>query len=153
MKTSAGKLAAAAAALIRSQTTQIAALTGASAPQYLLTPALLTSVRAKHIAQTPQWLAFRARLDAELPRVTSPSYQGDELVWIADFALGYLVTGIADYADKAIALILCGARDNQRLYMGTQMFLARGDGVTIHFNLPHSSINADTMRVWLASAR
>src|SRR5687767_1081088 len=50
---------------------------------------LFPAAQSKARANTPQWAEFRARLDKELPRVTTASYQGDNVMWAADYALAY----------------------------------------------------------------
>jgi hypothetical protein len=128
------------------------------APQFLLTPSALATLRAKASATSgpaaTQWAAFKSRLDNELGRVTSPSYQADQLTWASDFALAYQTlketdpTTAAAYADKAIAMLISGVRDNGRNATGTRMFLARGDGSTTQFAVPHTTIKASTVKVW-----
>src|SRR5947209_3047524 len=63
----------------------------ATAPQYALTPSVLSSLRSAAAANAPQWVAFKAYLDAGLNRVTEGDYEGFELPPIADYALGYRV--------------------------------------------------------------
>jgi hypothetical protein len=128
------------------------------APQFLLTPSALAELRAKASATSgpaaAQWAAFRAMLDNELGKVTAPSYQADQVMWASDFALGYQALKNTDpvtasaYADKAIAMLLSGIRDNARNATGTRMFLGRGDGATTTFPVPHTTISASTVRVW-----
>ncbi len=124
-------------------------------PQYLLSAPLLAAIRAKATHNTPQWQAFLNKLDDELNRVTVDEYQGSELPWIADYALGYLAIKDADpdrasnYADKAIGLIRSALHDDQRNAGSSRMFLARGDGITSQFVLPNADINPATFALWL----
>jgi hypothetical protein len=131
------------------------------APNFVLTPIVLAALRAKAAATSgpaaAQWAAFKTLLDNELGRVTSPSYQADQVEWASDFALGYQALKLTDpatasaYADKAIAMMLSGVRDNARNNTGTRMFLARGNGTTTQFPLPHTAIKASTVKVWTAA--
>ncbi|MDB5357479.1 MAG: hypothetical protein JWN24_3932 [Phycisphaerales bacterium] len=125
-------------------------------PQYLLTAASLATMQAAAQANTTQWKAFKARLDGQLNQVISASYQGDQLTWVGDYALGYQVLKDIDpitasnYADKAIAVMLSGLNGNIRNSTGTRMYLARGDGVTTTFVIPNADVNASTFKAWLA---
>src|SRR5262245_35306912 len=74
----------------------------------LLPDAQLAALRQKAAANTPQWQAFKANLDQNLTVIVGNTpYQGSELNWIADYALGYQVLKATDlataskYADKA----------------------------------------------------
>jgi len=124
------------------------------APHYMLTPSVLASVRAKAAANTPQWQAFKGYLDAHLNQVTPGAYEGWELPDAGNYALGYQVLKDSDpatasaYADKAIAIMLMGLRDNLRDASASRMFLARGDGSTRSFTLPNTGINSATFQVW-----
>src|SRR5262249_45442879 len=100
----------------------------------LLPSQTLAALRKKAATKTPQWKAFQARLDGALPEIFRDPYQGSQLAWISDYALGYLVlkdsdpTTASKYADKAIALIKSGLRDYQKGGWEARQFLARGDG-------------------------
>jgi hypothetical protein len=138
--------------------TASALTTSGPGPFLLLQGTNLTNTQAKASGNTTQWQAFKTRLDAELNNVTVTGYQGDALTWAGDFALGYQTlktldpTTAAKYADKAIAVLKYGMRGGQRSYQGTREYLARGDGSTTVFNLPHTdNINASTFKVWTAS--
>jgi hypothetical protein len=125
----------------------------------LLTPAMVASLQAAAKANSPQWQAFKARLDSELNNVIADdigSYQGQHLEWIADYALGYQVLKNSDpltaanYADKAIALLKSGLYDYQKgSWVGMQL-LARGDGTTTSFVLPNSDLLPSTLQVSLS---
>ncbi len=99
---------------------------GAPSNLILLPPTVLASLQQEAANNTPQWQAFKARLDAELPIVvgsglsSDPSaYDGSELTWIADYALGYQIlknsdpTTAANYANKAIAVMNSALNDYQ----------------------------------------
>src|ERR1043166_8275251 len=57
----------------------------------LLTPSVLVGLRQKAANNTTQWQNFKSRLDGQLNAVieSGGAYQGDELSWIGDYALGY----------------------------------------------------------------
>src|SRR5262249_49839923 len=85
-----------------------------TAPQILLTPSVLANLRQEAADNTPGWQAFRARLDSNLDVVIADdigSYEGEQLAYIIDYALGYQALQSSDpataanYADKAIGLI------------------------------------------------
>jgi len=90
----------------------------------LLTPTVLASLRQKAATNSTQWQSFKSRLDGQLNVVieSGAAYQGDELSWIGDYALGYKVLQFKDpttankYADKAIALLHSAL---QNLFPGT----------------------------------
>lgn len=129
------------------------------APQYFLTANVLTRLRATAKASGPEWRAFKARLDVNLAQVTTGEYQGFQLPAAADYALGYKIlkedkpATAAAYADKAIAILSCGLRDDIKQDWGTRQFLARGDGTTTEFIIPNSSVNASTLKVFLQPVR
>jgi len=120
---------------------------------------LLPSVRA-HFRElvgrrSPQWLVFRAQLDKWLPLVITGGYEGSGLKSISDYALGYQILkdseprAAARYADKAIAVLKSGLRDQQKGDWCARQFLARGDGTTKRFNLPHADVISGSLRAWL----
>lgn len=121
----------------------------------LLSAERLTALRKKATANTPQWKAFKANLDQNLPEVIRSAFQGSQLAWISDYALGYLVLRDSDpataskYADKAIAFIKSGLRDYQKGGWEARQFLARGDGSRKTFTLPHTDIIRSSMHVYL----
>jgi PKD repeat protein len=124
----------------------------------LLPPSVLASLRQEAAANTPQWQAFRARLDANLPVVIGPGeYQGSELPWIADYALGYQVlqqsdpATAANYADKALGLMLSALEDTQKGGTVALQFLARGDGRTTSFTLPNADLIPSSLGVDLVT--
>jgi hypothetical protein len=126
-------------------------------PQILLTPAELTHLRQLAADNTPQWQAFKARLDSNLDVLIAENigaYEGDELTWIADYALGYQILEnndpgtAANYADKAIGLMRSGLNDYQKLNEVTRQFLARGDGSTRSFTLPNADLIPSTLTVY-----
>lgn len=125
-------------------------------PQYLLTPQMLTQMRTEAANNTPQWQAFKAKLDAGLNQVTEGGYEGSQLSALGNYALGYQVLKDSDpatapaYADKAIAIMEMGLADDVRGNTASRMLLARGDGSTLTFTLPVSSINSGTLEVWTA---
>jgi len=126
--------------------------------QILLTPAVLASVRQKATNNTSQWQNFKQRLDNSLNKVieSGGAYQGDELSWIGDYALGYKVLQFQDpvtaakYADKAIALMKSALQDFQKFGEYGQQYLARGDGSTKTFTLPHTNIVSSSLKVYTA---
>ena len=152
------RIRANAASNVSAFVTAVAFTATSGAPQFMLTPTALAEVRAKAAATSgplaTQWAAFRTMLDNELGKVTSPSYQADQVMWASDFALGYQAlkntdpSKASEYADKAIAMLLSAIRDNARNPTGTRMFLARGDGATTTFPVPHTAIKASTVKVW-----
>lgn len=135
----------------------------------LLDAPLLASVRTKANNNTSQWQDYdnRTKNDADigLNVVTgagSSEYQGASLTAIADHACRYAVlkrsnpTEAAKSADKAIAMMIHGARNNIRLGGGTREYLARGDGSTTVFNLPSGKTDAivsSTFKVFLATVQ
>ncbi len=125
--------------------------------QILLTPAVLAALRQKAASNTSQWKNFKQRLDGSLNQVLGPgAYQGDELTWIGDYALGYKVLQFQDpvtaakYADKALALMNSALHDFQKVGEVAELYLARGDGVTKTFTLPHTNIVASSLGVFIA---
>src|SRR5258708_480025 len=57
-----------------------------AAPQILLTPTVLSNLRQEAADSTPQWQAFKARLDSNLSVLIADdigSYQGEQLTWIS----------------------------------------------------------------------
>ena len=128
----------------------------AGGPQILLTPDVLAAARQQAAANSPRWLAFKARLDAQLGQVIEGDYQGSQLAWIADYALGYQVlkdtdpAAAAAYADKAIAGIGDGLNDYQKGPWTSRQFLARGDGSATAFALPNADLLPDSLKVYLA---
>jgi hypothetical protein len=129
------------------------------APQILLTPDVLANLRQEATDNTPQWQAFKARLDSNLSVVIADnigSYEGEQLAWISDYALGYQVLQTsdprtaADYADKAIGLMKSGLDDYQKGSWVARQFLARGDGTTTAFTLPNADYLPSTLIVYLS---
>jgi hypothetical protein len=128
-----------------------------SAPKYLLTAAEIARLRSLAQADTPQWRAFTANLNAHLKQVFAPGYQGSGLSMASSYALGYQLIQTTDpqtaaaYADKAISLIRMALDDDLKGNWGSQVFLARGDGTTTSFALPNlGTINPSTFQVFLA---
>ena len=126
-------------------------------PQYLLTPQLISRMKAEVTANSPQWQSFKATLDANLSQVNEGNYQGWELPPIGAYALGYEVLKDTDpataskYADKAIAIMLQGMNGTtDATATGSRRFLARGDGSTTQFSLPNTNIDPSTVIVWTA---
>jgi PKD repeat protein len=122
----------------------------------LLPPAELAQLRSEALANTPQWQAFKARLDQNLPKVlTISSYEGSELTWISDYALGYQVlmnidpTTAANYADKALGLMKTGLSDYQVSSEESRILLARGDGSTTTFALPNPDLIPSSVMVYV----
>ena len=121
---------------------------------------------AKAQANTPQWQAFKARLDGFLDwSVGYPCYQGAMLTMISDYALGYLCTGNKLYADKALGLMQSAALDYQsgvQAYGGPPanpnsqggdceiniQFIGLGDGTKTAFTLPHTPNPAASLAVY-----
>ena len=107
---------------------------GGDQPQVLLTPARIAALRQKAAQNTPQWQAFKGRLDKGLLTVNGNTYQGGGLEAIPSYALGYRILKdtdartAADYADKALALMKSALHDYQKGVNETHQFLARGDG-------------------------
>jgi hypothetical protein len=128
-----------------------------SSPQILLTPTVLSNLRTMASNNTAQWQAFKKRLDSNLNSVISVGYQGDELHWITDYALGYQIlyptdsTTANEYADKAIAVMKSGMNDYQKGSWDTRQFLARGDGTTTSFTVPNSDYIPSSVKIYLGS--
>lgn len=122
----------------------------------LLSPATLSSLQQEAASNTPQWQAFKAQLDQNLTQILLGTYQGSELPWIANYALGYQVLKNSDpltaanYADKAIAIMKSGLNDYQKGGEYAQQFLTRGDGSTTTFTLPNSDLIPSTLTVYEA---
>jgi hypothetical protein len=131
-----------------------------TAPQILLTPSVLANLRQDAALNTPGWQAFQARLNSNLDVVIADdigSYEGEQLDYIIDYALGYQVLQNSDpatadnYADKAIGLMKSGLDDYQRGSWVARQFLARGDGVTRTFSLPNADLVPSTLTVYLSA--
>jgi hypothetical protein len=129
-----------------------------AASPILLPTSTLASLRQQAANKTAQWQAFKSRLDSNLGQnVGYGAYQGSELTWIQDYALGYQILKdtdpltAANYADKAIALMKSGLHDFQKSDWMTRQFLVRGDGTTTSFTLPNADFNPSTLRVYLGS--
>jgi len=124
----------------------------------LLTPAVLTSLRRKAATNSTQWQSFKSRLDGQLNVVieSGAAYQGDELSWIGDYALGYKVLEFQDpttankYADKALALMRSALQDHQKFGEYAQQYIGRGDGTTKVFTLPNTNIVSASVKVYKA---
>jgi hypothetical protein len=123
----------------------------------LLPDQTLAALRQSATANTPQWQAYKLRLDQNLNVITTHgSYQGSALSWIADYALGYQVlktidpATAANYADKAIGLMNSGLHDYQKSDYVSRQFLARGDGTTTTFTLPNSDFVSSTLQAYLS---
>jgi PKD repeat protein len=138
--------------------TNVSTLQVETPAQVLLTPALLASLRQKAATNTTQWQGFKSRLDSQLNVVieSGGAYQGDELSWIADYALGYKALQFKDpvtaakYADKALALMRSALQDHQKFGEYAQQYIARGNGSTKVFTLPNSNIVASSLTVYKA---
>jgi len=124
-----------------------------------LAPHTLSSLRRQAEIGSPQWRAFQTRLNSSLPKLLNTAYQGSQLRWISDYALGYQIlkdkdfTTASKYADKAIALIKSGLRDYQKGGWVTIQFLARGDGTSKTFQLAHADIIPSSMHVYLSKIK
>jgi hypothetical protein len=136
---------------------QTVTVTGTPSNLILLSPTTLSTLQQEAASNTPQWQAFKARLDQNLPKVVSDgAYQGSELSWIADYALGYQVLKNSDpltaanYADKAIGIMKSGLNDYQKGSETTRQYLARGDGSTTTFTLPNSDLIPASLTVYEA---
>lgn len=124
----------------------------------LLTPSVLTSLRQKAATNSTQWTNFKSRLDGQLNVVieSGAAYQGDELSWIGDYALGYKVLQFKDpttankYADKALALMRSAIQDHQKFGEYAQQYIGRGDGTTKVFTLPNTNIMSGSLKVYKA---
>jgi hypothetical protein len=122
----------------------------------LLPASELTALRQEAAANTPQWQAFKSRLDQNLNVVISGGYEGSDLTWVADYALGYQIlknsdpTTAAEYADKAIAVMKSGLNNYQEGDENTRQFLAVGNGSTTTFTLPNSNIVPSSVNVYVA---
>lgn len=124
----------------------------------LLTPAVLASLRQKAGTNSSQWLNFKSRLDGQLNQIieSGGAYQGDELSWIGDYALGYKVLQFKDpvtankYADKALALMRSALQDHQKFGEYAQQYVGQGDGTTKVFTLPNTNILAASLVVYKA---
>lgn len=124
-------------------------------PRVLLTSAELADLRQAAAANTPQWQAFKTRLDQNLGTLIIGGYQGSQLSWIEDYALGYQVLKLSDpvtaakYADKAIAVLKSAMRDYQVGGIEARQFLARGDGTTVNYALPNADVLPSTVQVYV----
>src|SRR5204863_1897070 len=127
--------------------------------QILLTPLVLATVRQKATNNTAQWQSFKSRLDSQLNVVieSGGAYQGDELSWISDYALGYKALQFKDpvtankYADKALALMRSALQDHQKFGEYAQQYIGRGNGSNKVFTLPNTNIVASSLTVFKAS--
>jgi hypothetical protein len=130
--------------------------TDQTANALLLTKEKLRALRKKAADNDPDWVYFKARLDANLLLLQREAYQGSQLSWISDYALAYLVLKdhaperASIYADKAIAFLKSALFDLQKSGSCTRQFLKRGDGHTRTFTLPHNDAIHSTLRVYLA---
>ena len=143
---------------------QTVSVTGSASNLILMPPNELTYLRQQAANNTSQWQAFKAVLDQNLNVVLGSgygsdnpaTYEGSELAWIADYALGYQILKDSDpvtaagYADKAIALIYSGLNDYQRGSWATLQYLTRTDGSTTTFTLPNSNIIPSSLKVYEA---
>src|SRR5262249_31125682 len=135
----------------------------AGGPSILLTPTVLASLRQTAASNTPQWQAFKNRLDSNLNVVIADdigSYDGEELTYIRDYALGYQILKDTDpntatsYADKAIGLMLSGLHDRQTAGGGVaHQFLAQGDGATKTFTLANADFVPSSLFVLAADTQ
>src|SRR5437588_4863520 len=106
--------------------------------------------------RSPQWLAFRNRLNEGLELVVEGGYQASQLHSLSNYALGYQILKNSHpdtaqrYADKAIAILKSGLHDFQKGGWATRQFLARGDGRTRSFPLPHKHIIARSVKAYRA---
>jgi PKD repeat protein len=140
-----------------SNSTTSAIQVGSNSGPILLPPSVLSNLQQEASTNTPQWQAFKARLDQNLPVVLNEgSYEGSELNWVVDYALGYQVlqnidpATAANYANKALALIQSGLNDYQKGSWEARQFLTLGDGVTTTFPLPNTGVIPSSVRVFLA---
>src|SRR5262249_6976615 len=127
------------------------------ADRVLLPAATLDALRQAAAANAPQWQAFKARLDGQLNQVVDGAYQGGQLPWIADYALGYQVLRQAHpatasrYADKALAVLRSALYDSQAFDTTVAwMYLGRGDGSTTQFTIPNADYKPSTLQVRLS---
>jgi hypothetical protein len=130
-----------------------------TAPQILLTPSVLANLRQEAANNSPVWQAFKANLDNKLSVLIADdtgSYEGSQLAFIEDYALGYQVLMNSDpltadnYADKAIGLMKSGLDDFQRGSWVARQFLVRGNGTTRTFTLPNANLDPSTLTVYLS---
>ena len=124
----------------------------------LLTPSVLAAMRQKATNNATQWQNFKSRLDGQLNVVieSGGAYQGDELSWIGDYALGYKTLQFKDpvtaakYADKGLALMRSAIQDFQKFGEYAQQYIARGNGSNKVFTLPNTNIVASSLKVFKA---
>jgi PKD repeat protein len=124
----------------------------------LLTPSVLATLRQKAATNSSQWQSFKSQLDGQLNVVieSGGAYQGDELSWIGDYALGYKALQFKDpvtankYADKALALMRSALQDHQKFGEYAQQYIGRGNGSTKVFTLPNTNIVAASLKVFKA---
>src|SRR6266700_2720685 len=123
-----------------------------------LLPSFVAQAKAK--IGTPQGQAFKAQLDASLPKLLgfeTAAYEGSHLAYIADYALGYQCLKDSDplissnYADKAIALMKSALNDYQRGLWVEMQYLARGDGSATTFTIPNADFNPATLKVFFST--
>lgn len=124
-------------------------------PRVLINNGQLTQISAEVAANTSQWSSFKTRLDNNLLTVFDGGYQGSDLQWISDYALGYHVLKDSDavtaakYADKAIGLERSAIQDPQLANgVNSFQFLAIADGVTQNYTLPNSDYQASTVKIF-----
>lgn len=126
----------------------------ASGPQVFLIPDVLMRVRSLPETQASQWQAFKRDLDKNLNVVIAGDYQASNLFWLSNYAFGYKVLQERDpataskYADKAIAVLKSALHEYQKGGWNTRQFLARGDGETRAFTLPHDDIVPASVHVY-----
>jgi len=119
-------------------------------------PVNVALAQTKAANNTTQWQAFKSNLDANLSSVIDVGYEGDELEWVANYALGYLCLKSSDpstaskYADKALGLISFGLTALQKQLGNAFIFLGRGDGVTTTFALPDSTLVPASITTYLS---
>jgi hypothetical protein len=148
--------AAAAAVSAATQSPPVAA--SLSDPQYLLSPAKLASLRAAAAANSPQWVALKAVLDANLDQITTAGWEGSNLNMLIDYAMGYQILRTTDpvtaqaYADKAIGILTSATQGLvDESDTGSQVVVGVGDGQTTQFALPNGGVDASSLLVWTPS--
>src|SRR5215475_11751992 len=120
--------------------------------------AVVTDTGGLHTNNAAQWQSFKSRLDSQLNVVieSGGAYQGDELSWTGDYALGYKALQFKDpvtaakYADKALALMRSALQDFQKFGECAQQYIARGNGSTKVFTLHNTNIVAGSLTVYKA---
>ncbi len=111
---------------------------------FRLLPQWVARAQGRAVAGDPSWVAAKAMLDANLPKLLNlGAYQGSWLTWATEYAMGYVcakavndATRADQYARKAVAIALSAVRDYQKGGEVSRQFLTLADGTSKVFTLP-----------------